>query len=78
MYLNDETKKSLSSIIGMPYESIIQMDEDEMQRHVEKKRGKKVSWAKGIKVDGLPIRTLESVEQKMDKICRRQGDDFER
>ena len=39
---------------------------DECESGSEKKAGKKITWPKGAKIDGLPIRTLEDVEKEID------------
>lgn len=57
--LSNETKKSLSDVIGIPYEKLIGMEDEEIEAYIEQKTGKKVTWPKGAKVEGLPIRTLE-------------------
>lgn len=41
MILNEETKKKLSEAIGIPYEQLILMDDDEIQKYIEQKIGKK-------------------------------------
>ena len=62
-----ETKKLLSQRIGIPYEKLIQMDDEEIEDYIEKKTGKKITWPKGAKVDGLPVETIEETTKKMDK-----------
>lgn len=34
---------------------------------IEQKTGKKITWPKGAKVDGLPIMTMEDVDKKIDE-----------
>lgn len=66
--LSDKTKELLSKRIGIPYEELIKMDDEEIEAYIEKKTGKKIEWPKGDKVDGLPIRTMEDVDKKIDKV----------
>lgn len=65
MYLSEETMKNLSKIIGVPSEELRKMDEDEIKEYVEGKIGRKLKWPEGAKVEGLPIRTMESAEKAM-------------
>lgn len=64
--LSHETKEKLSRIIGIPYEKLIQMDDEEIEAYIEQKTGKKITWPKGAKIDGLPIMTMEDVDKKID------------
>lgn len=54
------------------------MDDIEVKEYVEKKTGKKITWPKHAKVDGLPIRTMEDVNKGLDKIIKKKDDDWER
>lgn len=65
--LSNKTKELLSKRIGIPYEKLIQMEDEEIDAYIEQKTGKKITWPKGAKVDGLPIRTIEDVDQRMDE-----------
>lgn len=73
-YLSEETKKSLSRRIGIPYDTLIQMDDEAIERFIEEKTGKKITWPKGAKVDGLPICTMEEVDRRLQSL----DDDLER
>ena len=65
--LSSKTKEILSKRIGIPYEKLIQMDDEEIEAYIEQKTGKKITWPNGAKVDGLPIRTMEDVDKKIDE-----------
>ena len=65
--LSSKTKEILSKKIGIPYEKLIQMDDEEIEAYIEQKTGKKITWPKGAKVDGLPIMTMEDVDKKIDE-----------
>ena len=65
--LSSKTKEILSKRIGIPYEKLIQMEDEEIEAYIEQKTGKKITWPNGAKVDGLPIRTMEDVDKKIDE-----------
>lgn len=64
--LSEKTKQLLSNIIGIPYERLLEMDNEEIEAYIEQKTGKKITWPKGAKVDGLPIKTMEDVDKQID------------
>ena len=68
--LSNKTKEILSKRIGIPYEKLIQMEDEEIDAYIEKKTGKKITWPKGAKAGGLPIRTMEDVNKKIDEMER--------
>ena len=63
--LKDETKKLISKRIGLSYEELKNMSDEEIDAYIEKKTGKKMTWPKGAKMNGLPIRTLEDKEKEL-------------
>ena len=65
--LSNKTKEILSKSIGIPYEKLIQMDDEEIEAYIEQKTGKKIIWPKEAKVDGLSIRTMKDVDKKIDE-----------
>lgn len=65
--LSSKTKEILSKRIGIPYEKLIQMEDEEIEAYIEQKTGKKITWPKGAKVDGLPIMTMKDVDKKIDE-----------
>lgn len=80
--LSEETKKSLSKIIGIPYEKLITMDDDEVTAYIEQKNGKKMGYSKPIArflgsgddsvlIDRGRFRTMEDVDRRMDEILNR-------
>lgn len=68
--LSNKTKELLSKRIGIPYEKLIQMDDEEIEAYIEQKTGKKILWPKGAKMDGLPIRTMEDIDRKIEELER--------
>ena len=76
--LSNKTKELLSKRIGIPYEKLIQMEDEEIDAYIEQKPGKKITWPKGAKVDGLPIRTIEDVDQRMDEMVSKEDSGWDR
>ena len=68
--LSNKTKEIISNRIGISYEKLIQMEDEEIDAYIEKKTGKKITWPKGAKVGELPIRTMEDVNKKIDEMER--------
>ena len=73
--LSNKTKELLSKRIGIPYEKLIQMEDEEIDAYIEQKTGKKITWPK---VDGLPIRTIEDVDQRMDEMVSKEDSGWDR
>ena len=44
--LSDKTKELLSKRIGIPYEKLIQMEDEKIDAYIEQKTGKKITWLK--------------------------------
>ena len=76
--LSNKTKELLSKRIGIPYEKLIQMEDEEIDAYIEQKTGKKITWPKGAKVDGLPIRTIEDADQRMDEMVSKEDSGWDR
>lgn len=76
--LSNKTKELLSKRIGIPYEKLIQIEDEEIDAYIEQKTGKKITWPKGAKVDGLPIRTIEDVDQRMDEMVSKEDSGWDR
>ncbi len=60
--LSSKTKEMLSKRIGIPYEKLIQMDDEEIEAYIEQKIGKKITWTREAK-----IMTMEDVDKKIDE-----------
>lgn len=43
--LSEETKENLFKITGIPYEKLIEMDEEEVTSYIEQKNGKKLKFS---------------------------------
>ena len=75
--LNDKTKEHISVLMGLPFDEIINMDYEELERYIELKIGKKPEWDLKKRIDGIPlddehILTLEQVDKELDKITNEQ------
>lgn len=50
MDLSEKTKQNISKLIGIPYEQLIEMDDEKIIEHIEKRTGKKLH---GLKMQDL-------------------------
>ena len=71
--LSDQTKANVSRTIGLPFEKIVNMDVEDLEKHIEQKKEKKTTCDLRIRVDGIPIDqehivTMEQVDKKIDEI----------
>jgi len=78
MYLSERTKQNISKVIGIPYEQLIKMDDEKIIEHIEKKTGKKVTWPKNARFDGYPIKTIEEIDEEIDRTIKKNDDEWER
>ena len=80
--LSDKAKEYMSRSIGIPYEKLQEMDDEELTKYIEEKIGKKLIWPKEAKADGLPIRIMEDVDKKAEKLFglkpKKDEDELER
>ncbi len=51
MELKEETKRNISKNVGIPYEQLILIDDDEIQKYIEQKNGKKIDWSTDRRID---------------------------
>lgn len=63
--LSDKTKETISRRVGIPCEQLSEMSDEKIESYIEQKTGKKITWPKGAKVDGVPIITKEKLEEKI-------------
>ena len=79
--LSEETKKRLSDTIGIPYEKLIKMDDDEITAYIEQKNGKKMRFSRpnpmfsgsgddSVLIDRGRFRTIDDVDKRMDEIVK--------
>lgn len=54
------------------------MSDEEIDLYIEKKTGKKITWPKGAKVNGLPIKTINEVNQKLSKTTGKRDNELDR
>ena len=79
--LSEKTKKLLSKNIGIPYEKLITMDNDEITAYIEQKNGKKMTFSKpdarfagsgddSVLIDKGRYRTMEDVDKRIDQVVK--------
>ena len=80
--LSDEVKQRLSKKMGIPYEKLIQMDDDEVTAYLEKKNGKKLGHSEprvlivgsgddSVLIDKGRYITMEDVDKRIEKLTFR-------
>jgi len=77
--LSDETQKRISNTIGIPYETLIKMDDDEITAYIEQKNHKKIRYSKpritgsgddSVLLDKGKFSTMETVDERISKITK--------
>lgn len=63
--------------MGLPFDEIVSMNYEELERYIERKIGKTPEWDLKKRIDGIPlddeyILTLEQVDKELDKIINEQ------
>ena len=71
--LSEKTKQAISRNVGIPYEELINMDWDDIDKHIENKTGKKLTYDTRLWIDGIPldenhILTREKADRRLDEI----------
>ncbi len=56
--LSNKTKELISKRIGIPYEKLKEMHDEEIEVYIEQKTGKKIIWPKGAKVEASPTKQI--------------------
>ena len=80
--LSEETKKLLSETIGIPYEKLITMDDDEITAYIEQKNGKVMGYSNSnpmfsgsgddsVLIDGDRLRIMQDVDREIDNITHK-------
>lgn len=82
MYIKEETKRNIESIVGKPLDEIQSMTLDEEIAHVESRTGKKLEFSKDVDwrfvSTGNPLislgrcRTMEDVDKRFDQMFRKE------
>lgn len=65
MYLRDSIKKKLVEIIGLSYDKIITMDDEEIEEYFGNKKSLEPVWPKNGQIDGVPIITKEETYRRL-------------
>ena len=71
--LSEKTKENISRAIGLPFDEIVNMDFEDLEKHIEQRIGKKPTYDLRLRIDGIPIDeehiiTIEQVDKELDKI----------
>lgn len=71
--LIEKTKNNISRIFGLPFDEIVNMDYEELEKYIEQKIGKKPTYDLRMMIDVIPmdedhIITIEQVDEQIDKI----------
>lgn len=56
--LSNRTKKFLSKRLEIPYEELMQMQDEEIEAFIEQKTGKKITWPEGAKIPKQVITSI--------------------
>lgn len=64
--ISEKIKKQLSQEFGIAYDKLINMNEDEIEKLVEKKTGKKITWP-DKEINGLQPLTLEEIDDEWER-----------
>ena len=56
--ISEETKKNSSEIIGLPFDKSIDMDFDDLEKHIKQKIGKNPTYDLTFRIDGIKIDTI--------------------
>lgn len=70
--LSEKTKENISKAIGLPFDEIVNMDFEDLEKHIEQKIGKKPTYDLRMRIDGISmdeehIITIEQVDKELDK-----------
>ena len=71
--LDEKMKLIISRKIGIPYQELLEMDDEEIKKHIEEKTGKKIQFPEDGIVDGYHIRTMEEVDKRIDLALKRNS-----
>ena len=70
--ISAKAKENISRAIGLPFDKIINMDHEELEKYIEQKNGKKLTYDLRMRIDGIPIGkehiiTIEEVDKELDE-----------
>ena len=77
--LSEKTIKAIEETTGITYEQIQTLDDEEIQKIIEKKTGKKITFGKvkqmgsgddSVLIDRGRIRTIEEVDKKIEELIK--------
>ena len=70
--LSEKAKENISRTIGLPFDEIVNMDFEDLEKYIEQRIGKKPTYDLRLRIEGIPIDeehiiTIEQVDKKLDK-----------
>ena len=70
--LSEKTKENISKAIGLPFDEIVNMDFEDLEKHIKQRIEKKPTYDLRLRIDGIPIDeehiiTIEQVDKELDK-----------
>lgn len=70
--LSEKTKENISKAIGLPFDEIVNMDFEDLEKNIEQRIEKKPTYDLRLRIDGIPIDeehiiTIEQVDKELDK-----------
>lgn len=70
--LSEKTKENISRAIGLPFDEIVNMDFEDLEKHIEQRIEKKPTHDLRLRIDDIPIDeehiiTIEQVDKELDK-----------
>lgn len=68
--LSKETKENISKAIGLPFEEIVNMNLEDLEKHIQERMKKKLIYDLRLRIDGIPmdeehIITIEQVDKEL-------------
>lgn len=70
--LSEKTKENISRTIGLPFDEIVNMDFEDLEKYIEQRIGEKPTYDLRLRIEGIPIDeehiiTIEQVDKELDK-----------
>ena len=70
--LSEKAKENISRTIGLPFDEIVNMDFEDLEKYIEQRIGEKPTYDLRLRIEGIPIDeeliiTIEQVDKELDK-----------
>ena len=68
--LSEKTKENISRAIGLPFDEIVNMDFEDLEKHIEQRIREKSTYDLRLRIDGIPIDeehiiTIEQIDKDL-------------